>query len=157
MAIKSRSQSINRSQRQPTEPYQQVIQQRAKEDALAAAAVLKELAAAGENTYGFAGMVNSMEALANLQPVLSRQTQSSMHSARNTLKKQRAENMPSALVDAESLVKSQISSLLEQLKIEAVIPVRVAAGGTTDSEPCARFCRGRMDWSLDRNISSAAL
>ena len=124
---------------------------KAKEDALAAAAVLKELAAAGENTYGFAGMVNSMEALAKsavgIEQANAEQELIAIQQEIATLaeKAKELENMPvSVQLDAESLesVKSQISSLLEQLKIEAVIPVRVAAGGTTDSEPLPAFASG---------------
>lgn len=124
---------------------------KAKEDALAAANVLKELAAAGENTYGFAGMVNSMEALAKSaagieqanaeQELIAIQQEIALLAE----KAKELENMPvSVQLDAESLesVKSQISSLLEQLKIEAVIPVRVAAGGATDSEPLPAFASG---------------
>ena len=124
---------------------------KAKEDALAAAAVLKELAAAGENTYGFAGMVNSMEALAKsavgIEQANAEQELIAIQQEIATLaeKAKELENMPvSVELDAESLesVKSQISSLLEQLKIEAVIPVRVAAGGATDSEPLPAFASG---------------
>ena len=124
---------------------------KAKEDALAAAAVLKELAAAGENTYGFAGMVNSMEALAKsavgIEQANAEQELIAIQQEIATLaeKAKELENMPvSVQLDAESLegVKSQISSLLEQLKIEAVIPVRVAAGGATDSEPLPAFASG---------------
>lgn len=124
---------------------------KAKEDALAAAAVLKELAAAGENTYGFAGMVNSMEALAKsavgIEHANAEQELIAIQQEIATLseKAKELENMPvSVQLDAESLenVKSQISSLLEQLKIEAVIPVRVAAGGATDSEPLPAFASG---------------
>lgn len=124
---------------------------KAKEDALAAAAVLKELAAAGENTYGFAGMVNNMEALAKSaagieqanaeQELIAIQQEIALLAE----KAKELENMPvSVELDDESLesVKSQISSLLEQLKIEAVIPVRVAAGGATDSEPLPAFASG---------------
>lgn len=124
---------------------------KAKEDALAAAAVLKELAAAGENTYGFAGMVNSLEALAKsavgIEQANAEQELIAIQQEIATLaeKAKELENMPvSVQLDAESLenVKSQISSLLEQLKIEAVIPVRVAAGGATDSEPLPAFASG---------------
>ena len=124
---------------------------KAKEDALAAAAVLKELAAAGENTYGFAGMVNSMEALAKSaagieqanaeQELLAIQQEITLLAE----KAKELENMPvSVEMDDESLenVKSQISALLEQLKVEAVIPVRVSAGGATDSEPLPAFASG---------------
>ena len=124
---------------------------KAKEDALAAANVLKELAAAGENTYGFAGMVNSMEALAKSaagieqanaeQELLAIQQEITLLAE----KAKELENMPvSVEMDDESLenVKSQISALLEQLKIEAVIPVRVAAGGAPDSEPLPAFASG---------------
>ena len=124
---------------------------KAKEDAIAAANVLKELAAAGENTYGFAGMVNSMEALAKSavgieqanaeQELIAIQQEIALLSE----KAKELENMPvSVQLDAECLegVKSQISSLLEQLKIDAVIPVRVAAGGAPDSEPLPAFASG---------------
>ncbi len=137
---------------------------KAKEDALAAANVLKELAAAGENTYGFSGMVNSMEALAKSaagieqanaeQELIAIQQEIALLAE----KAKELENMPvSVELDAESLesVKSQISSLLEQLKIEAVIPVRVAAGDVPRT-----LCQvlPRADGLvLDRNISSAAL
>ena len=124
---------------------------KAKEDALAAAAVLKELAAAGENTYGFAGMVNSMEALAKSaagieqanaeQELIAIQQEIALLAE----KAKELENMPvSVQLDAESLesVKSQISSLLEQLKIEAVIPVRVAAGDVPSADPVPGFAEG---------------
>ncbi len=124
---------------------------KAKEDALAAAAVLKELAAAGENTYGFAGMVNSMEALAKSaagieqanaeQELLAIQQEITLLAE----KAKELENMPvSVQLDAESLenVKSQISALLEQLKIEAVIPVRVAAGEAPNAESAPGFAAG---------------
>ena len=124
---------------------------KAKEDALAAANVLKELAAAGENTYGFSGMVNSMEALAKSaagieqanaeQELIAIQQEIALLAE----KAKELENMPvSVELDAESLesVKSQISSLLEQLKIEAVIPVRVAAGDVPSADPVPGFAEG---------------
>lgn len=122
-----------------------------KEDALAAASVLKELAAAGENTYGFAGMVNSMEALsksaAGIEQANAEQELIAIQQEIALLaeKAKELENMPvSVELDAESLesVKSQISSLLEQLKIEAVIPVRVAGGGAPSADPVPGFAEG---------------
>ncbi|NLD14465.1 MAG: tape measure protein [Gammaproteobacteria bacterium] len=124
---------------------------KAKEDALAAAAVLKELAAAGENTYGFAGMVDSMEALAKsaagIEQANAEQELMAIQQEIETLaeKAKELENMPvSVELDAESLesVKSQISSLLEQLKVEAVIPVRVAPAAAPDSGPLPAFATG---------------
>lgn len=116
--------------------------EKAKENALAAANVLKELAAAGENTFGFGGLVKSM------QDVAKSATDIEQASAEAELEKIKAEmadlavqaealeNMPISMqADEASLeaVKSQITALLEQLKVEAVIPVRMeAAGGTPD-------------------------
>lgn len=124
---------------------------KAKEDALAAANVLKELAAAGENTYGFSGMVNSMEALAKSAATLEQASAEAELIAIQqeiTLLAEKAkelENMPvSVEMDAESLenVKSQISTLLEQLKAEAVIPVRVAAGEAPSADSAPGFATG---------------
>ena len=124
---------------------------KAKEDALAAAAVLKELAAAGENTYGFAGMVNSMEALAKsavgIEQANAEQELIAIQQEITLLaeKAKELENMPvSVEMDAESLenVKSQISTLLEQLKAEAVIPVRVAAGEAPNADSAPGFATG---------------
>lgn len=120
---------------------------KAKEDALAAAAVLKELAAAGENTYGFAGMVNSMEALAKSAAEINKTNAEAeleaiqLEMAELAEKAKELENMPVSMeLDSESLesVKTEISKLLEQLKIEAVIPVRLAPSGSSsasDSTP----------------------
>lgn len=120
---------------------------KAKEDALAAAAVLKELAAAGENTYGFAGMVNSMEALAKSAAEINKTNAEAeleaiqLEMAELAEKAKELENMPVSMeLDSESLesVKTEISKLLEQLKIEAVIPVRLAPSGSSsagDSAP----------------------
>ncbi|WP_205342225.1 tape measure protein [Denitrificimonas caeni] len=124
---------------------------KAKEDAIAAANVLKELAAAGENTYGFAGMVNSMEALAKSAAAIEQASAEAELIAIQqeiTLLAEKAkelENMPvSVEMDAESLdsVKSQISSLLEQLKAEAVIPIRVAAGAAPSTDSAPGFAEG---------------
>lgn len=124
---------------------------KAKEDALAAANVLKELAAAGENTYGFSGMVNSMEALAKSAATIEQASAEAELIAIQqeiTLLAEKAkelENMSvSVEMDAESLenVKSQISTLLEQLKAEAVIPVRVAAGEAPNADSAPGFATG---------------
>ena len=122
-----------------------------KEDALAAANVLKELAAAGENTYGFTGMVNSMEALsksaAEIDQAGAEQKLEAIQSEILDLaeKAKELESMPVSMeMDAESLenVKSQISMLLEQLKAEAVIPVRVAAGDVPSTDSAPGFATG---------------
>lgn len=114
--------------------------EKAKENALAAASVLKELAAAGENTFGFSGLVKSM------QDVAKSATDIEQANAESELEKIKAEmadlavqaealeNMPISMqADEASLeaVKSQITALLEQLKVEAVIPVRMEAAGST--------------------------
>ena len=124
---------------------------KAKEDALAAANVLKELAAAGENTYGFAGMVDSMEALAKSAASIEQASaEAELIAIQQEIvllaeKAKELENMPvSVELDAESLenVKSQISTLLEQLKIEAVIPVRVAVGDVPSADSAPGFAAG---------------
>lgn len=116
--------------------------EKAKENALAAASVLKELASAGENTYGFDGLVSSMEDLAKSATDIE---QANAEAELEKIKAEMAElaeqaaalkEMPISMqADDASLeaVKSQITALLEQLKVEAVIPVRMeAAGGTPD-------------------------
>lgn len=124
---------------------------KAKEDALAAANVLKELAAAGENTYGFSGMVNSMEALAKSAATLEQASAEAELIAIQqeiTLLAEKAkelENMPvSVELDDESLesVKTQISTLLEQLKVDAVIPVRVGAAAAPSADSAQGFASG---------------
>lgn len=123
---------------------------KAKEDALAAANVLKELAAAGENTYGFAGMVNSMEAIAKSAGAIEQASaEAELVAIQQEIvllaeKAKELENMPITFaLDNESLesAKAQISKALESMKVEAVIPVRVAmadAGG----EPPEGFASG---------------
>ncbi len=122
-----------------------------KEDALAAANVLKELESSGENSFGFDGMVNSMEALAKSAAELDQaDAQAQLETIRLEMtelaaKGKELENMPvSVELDDESLeeVKAQISTLLEQLKIEAVIPVRVAGGGAPSADPVPGFAEG---------------
>lgn len=117
---------------------------KAKEDAIAAATVLKELQAAGENSYGFDGMVNSMSALARSAAEIDQANaeaklltiQQEMKAL--ALQAKELESMPINFeLDSESLenTKAQISAALEAMKIEAVIPVRVAMTGTEGGEP----------------------
>ena len=120
---------------------------KAKEDALAAAAVLGELAQAGENSYGFAGLINSMEAISKSAAEINKTNAEAeleaiqLEMAELAEKAKELENMPVSMeLDSESLesVKTEISKLLEQLKIEAVIPVRLAPSGSSsagDSAP----------------------
>lgn len=112
---------------------------KAKEDALAAANVLKELAAAGANTYGFDGMVNSMEALAKSAAEID---QGKAEEQLKTIQlemvelKEQAQALEEIPINFEldeaglEAVKKQIGDMLEKLKIDAVIPVRTT---TTDA------------------------
>lgn len=121
--------------------------EKAKEDALAAATVLKELAQAGENSYGFAGLINSMEAISKSAAEINKANAEAelesiqLEMAELAEKAKELENMPVSMeLDSESLesIKTEISKLLEQLKIEAVIPVRLAPSGPSsagDSAP----------------------
>ena len=123
---------------------------KAKDDALAAANVLKELVAAGENTYGFAGMVDSMEAIAKSAGAIEQASaEAELVAIQQEIvllaeKAKELENMPITFeLDSESLesAKAQISKAMDAMKIEAVIPVRVAmadAGG----EPPGGFASG---------------
>lgn len=113
--------------------------EKAKENALAAANVIKELAAAGENTFGFAGLVKSMQDVAKSATDIERAGAEAelerikAEMADLAVQAEALENMPISMqADDASLeaVKSQITALLEQLKVEAVIPVRMEAVGT---------------------------
>lgn len=124
----------------------------AKEDALAAANLLKELAAAGENTFGFQGLVKSMQDVAKSATDIE---QSNAEAELEKIKAEMAElaeqaaalkEMPVSMqADEESLesVKNQITAILEKLKVEAVIPVRMETSGTAPSaNPVPAFAEG---------------
>lgn len=111
---------------------------KAKEDAEAAAQVLKGLADAGENTYGFAGLVNSMKQLAvsaqEVEQADAEQELAKIRAEMEALKEQAAEleDMPvSVELDEASLdeVRTKLKKLLDTLKSDATIPVKIAAGG----------------------------
>lgn len=120
----------------------------AKEDALAAANLLKELAAAGENTFGFQGLVKSMQDVAKSATDIE---QSNAEAELEKIKAEMAElaeqaaalkEMPVSMqADEESLesVKNQITAILEKLKVEAVIPVRME---TVDAPEVPGFATG---------------
>ncbi|NLY16648.1 MAG: tape measure protein [Gammaproteobacteria bacterium] len=124
----------------------------AKEDALAAANLLKELAAAGENTFGFQGLVKSMQDVAKSATDIE---QSNAEAELEKIKAEMAElaeqaaalkEMPVSMqADEESLesVKNQITAILEKLKVEAVIPVRMETSGAAPSaNPVPAFAEG---------------
>lgn len=124
---------------------------RAKEDALAAAEVLRDLQAAGENTYGFDGMVNALEkislAAANVEQANAEQALEAIKLEMAELAEQAKdlEDMPITfkLDDAEiETIKAQIEALLNKLKVDAVIPVRLAAGDLPKSETVPGFASG---------------
>lgn len=113
--------------------------EKAKEDALAAASVLKELGEAGANTFGFAGMVTSMEQLAKsaqaVEQANAEQELATIKEEMAALKEQADElkDMPvSVELDEESLaeVRSKLETLLGSLKSDAVIPVKVTGGSS---------------------------
>ena len=124
---------------------------RAREDALAAAEVLRDLQAAGENTYGFGGMVNALEkislAAANVEQANAEQALEAIKLEMTELAEQAKdlEDMPITfkLDDAEiETIKTQIEALLNKLKVDAVIPVRLAAGDLPKSETAPGFANG---------------
>lgn len=125
---------------------------KAKEDALAAANVLKELAAAGANTYGFDGMVNSMEAIAKSAAEID---QGKAEEQLKTIQlemvelKEQAQALEEIPINFEldeaglEAVKKQIGDMLEKLKIDAVIPVRTTtATADAGTEKAPGFASG---------------
>lgn len=124
---------------------------KAKENALAAANVLKDLKEAGANTYGFEGMINALEqmslAAANLEQADAEQALEAIKLEMADLAEQakELEDMPITfkLDDAEiETIKTQIEALLNKLKVDAVIPVRLAAGDLPKSETAPGFASG---------------
>lgn len=112
----------------------------AKAQAQAALKMLQDLAAAGENTYGFAGFIGDLqdiELAAN--DIEQSNAEAKIQSIRDEMAalKEQADKLKDAPIsfkmDEESLngVKSQIQQLAEQLGQQLVIPVRVAANDFT--------------------------
>ena len=112
----------------------------AKVQAQAALKMLQDLAAAGENTYGFAGFIGELqdiELAAN--DIEKSNAEAKIQSIRDEMAalKEQADKLKDAPIsfkmDEESLngVRSQIQQLAEQLGQQLVIPVKVAASDFT--------------------------
>lgn len=121
--------------------------EKAKEDALAAAELLKQLAEAGENTFGFAGLTKQMQEVAraatDIEQTNAEQELEAIKLEMASLAEQaeQLKDMPVSMdMDDASLeeVRGKIQQLLDDLKIEAVIPVRVATEGGADVPGFAR-------------------
>ena len=117
--------------------------EKAKEDAKAAAEVLVKLRESGANTFGFEGMTKQMQgiaqAAADIEKADAEAELEAIRAEMEQLKAQAAElqDMPVSLeLDEEALatVKGKINSLLEGLKSDAVIPVRVETTETKQPE-----------------------
>lgn len=136
---------------------------KAKEDALAAAELLKQLAEAGENTFGFAGLTKQMQEVAkaatDIEQTNAEQELEAIKLEMANLAEQaeQLKDMPVSMdMDDASLeeVRGKIQKLLDDLKIEAVIPVRVATDGGADIPGFARggLFRGRGTGTSDSNL-----
>lgn len=121
--------------------------EKAKEDALAAAELLKQLAEAGENTFGFEGLTKQMQEVAksatDIEQANAEQELEAIKLEMASLAEQaeQLKDMPVSMdMDDASLedVRGKIEKLLNDLKIEAVIPVRVATEGGADVPGFAR-------------------